>query len=352
MRSVVAKLLGILALAISTMAGSPVASATPGVWEPGPVAVLPFANHTDDEQALPIVMQAVYDALTLRGVSHVAADDLRPVLRRFRIRTSGQVGQDGAAVIARETGAALLLLGSVDVYASAGVPELAVSARLLQPPSPIVRRAASAAATGRDFAKPFDGGSIRSAEYVMARVLADLFAGLEAEPLLTTTGGDESRPIVVVPFDNASDYANAGDVVLGTLISELVAAGYRVVEPGASRDVAMHEAQLAAGSVDYRLLRALTAAFGPSLVVTGSVERFRAASGLVGAELPAIEISARVIDSASRRLLLGFNTSRAGDDTETLFLAGRRYSVARLAADAFDPLVRRIDEETENGHRN
>lgn len=173
----------------------------------------------------------------------------------------------------------------------------------------------------------------------MADVVAILFARLDDVPR-----AEDMRPVVVVPFDDASDHPGAGDIVTNVLVSALVARGLPVIEPGILRDVALEKADLSRGSADHELLQALATAFDPSVVVTGTVERFRAASGPTGPEMPEIEISARAIDATSRRLLWGFTTDKKGGDSETVFGRGRCYSVGRLAGDAIAALVDPIRE--------
>jgi TolB-like protein len=337
-------------LVACALAGGPGTAAHAGILDPpASVGVLLFGNYTGTSRAVEAVMPRIYEELDARGVGYVSHSDLRPVLRKHRIRAGTGIGTEDARAIRQETETSHLLLGSFDIFQSEGNPEIGVSARILEIESMRIVAGHSEAATGEDFAGLFGIGRVTSVDELARRVVTELFEELErsmAEEAGGDVGARSSRSLAVVTFDNVSDTMHAGDAVSTMLISELLHEGFAVVEPGMVNALFLKHRRVWRGGIDYPNLAQLTEAFGVDFVVTGDVETFRTARNTTDAIGPSLSIGARVLSAPDGRLLMSFDDYRTGGDSEKLFQIGRYHSLGRLVRHTVQELVRKIEKST------
>jgi hypothetical protein len=316
------------------------------------LGVLPLANYTGSSEAPAVCMALVCGKIGKRGVAHLSDRELRPILRHHRIRSTGQISAADAAIIRQQTLASHLLLGSIDIYRSGDNPEVGLSVRILDTGKMRIIRAASAAASGEDFASLFGIGRVDSVQTVAAKVVENLFEEL-GEPLLQAPASHDAAAscsrLALIPFDSSADYDYAGGVVTNMLLSMLVSDGYYVVEPGLVNQLFLDERVMPRGQLDLNTLSALRARHDLCFVVTGEVERFRAARGDPRAAVPPeLALGVRVLDAETGRLVMSIDEETSGADSETLFRAGRQYSLGRLAQKTLRRVARQIDEGRRN----
>ncbi len=320
----------------------------PGTSEAAVLAVVPFANYTGHNEAVSVVMPRLYHMIAESGVAYVSDRDLRPVLRRFRIRSVGMIGREDAQTIREHEGVTFLLVGSLDVYRAEENPEVGLSVRIVDTRDMAIIKASSAAATGEDFAGLFGIGQVSSIYTLTDRVLDRLFEEL-GPSLVDRTAATGSEPpdirVALIPFDNASDHAYAGHVVTHVLLSELVRCGYAVLEPGIVNQLLLDERVQARGALDLAFLGALGRKFDATFVVTGTVDRYRPESGGGDGTPPELAYGARLLDAASGRLVMAYEEEIDGAASETLFGMGRRHSIGTLARESTGRLIDRIDEQ-------
>ena len=119
--------------------------------------------------------------------------------------------------------------------------------------------------------------------------------------------------------------------------------------PGLVNEIFLSEGVVPRGQVDLKSISALRARHDLFLVVTGEVERFRAGRGNIQALVPPeLALGARVLDAKTGRLILSIDEEANGADSETLFRAGRHYSLGRLAQRTLRRVARQIDEGRRN----
>ncbi len=119
------------------------------------LGILPLANHTGRGEARAAVAAGLHARLRQAGVTIRTAEQLRPMLRKHRIRAMGQIGAADASLLRDEAGVDMLLLGSIDVYDEPSL-EVAISLRLLDLHRLELVAAVSTATAGEDFAGLFD----------------------------------------------------------------------------------------------------------------------------------------------------------------------------------------------------
>lgn len=310
------------------------------------LVVLPFANFTGHADAIGVVMPRIYHHLQSKNISFISDSEMRQILRSHRIRSVGRVGREGAEIIQAQTGATHLMLGSLDIFRQEGVPELGISIRILDLNSMSIIQAASFAATSEDYAGLFGIGRPGTVIELADRVVADLFKKF-GDPLLATPQTDgpfrSCQRIALVPFDNRSDLAYAGDIFSNILLSELVSAGYLVVENGFVNEVFLKKQVVSRGQINLATLNEMYTQLQLCMVITGVVDIFKPALGDISEAAPDLEIGARALDAATGKLILTYNQEKSGHDSESLLRLGRTYSLGRLAQASARYLVSQIE---------
>lgn len=345
----------LLALAIAVPQHVPAGESGPDVGAPsavGPVlAVLPFADHTDEADAKTLFVSLIETRLARGNFDLITTDDIRGTLRRLRIRSSGGASTAEAAAIVRELGARYLLLGSLDFFLPGVIPEAGFSARLLDTETMRIVWAASVAATGEDYAGLFGIGRVTSMEMLAEKLVEKAFAAFE-ETVDARRVAAEPQPgspvFAVVPFDNLSENRRAGEIVSSITLTQLVARGAEVVEPGAVLEIFRAGNRSPRGEIDLALLEQVRSALNAAYVITGTVDRFRPGLPAVESSAPEIELGGRLIDARSGRIVAAHEVSGRGSDSNTLSAVGSRHSLGALAGKMIDRLLDKLDVD---GHK-
>ena len=342
----------VLFLAALLLAGAPAcAQSAPPDSGDGPatgatLALLPLANPTGAAAARDTVVMLLHAALAERGVPFLAEREIRPVLRRHRIRAVGMVDREGARLVAAETGAGLLLTGTVGIYRERPALEIAVSLRLLDPATTRVIAAESRAIAAPDLVGLFGVGMPETLTELAAVAVTELVDALA--PSFSTPSPPPERPrttVALVPFSFTGEVpAESATVLVDFLLSRLVSRGYLVIEPGIANFLFQDKQVAPRGGIDLQTLSALHDDLGVDVVVTGEIDRFDVFGGDSLAPEPAIAFGARMLDAGDGRILVAREYEFAGPGGEFLFGAVRRSSLGELAldfADAFlDEMVR------------
>lgn len=320
----------------------------PAAATPPAVGILPLANHTGQLDALDSVIGRLHAELAGHGITFVSSMELRPLLRQHRIRSVGEIGNAAAAVVAAEMGVAYLMLGSLQVHDELA-QEVALSLRVLDARNLQVIGATSQAASGIDFQGLFGTGGVAGMAPVVDRVVTAAVAALAplldpAAPLQTPRG----PRLALVPFDDLSEAPRAGAIVTDIVLSQLVAAGYVLVEPGLITEVFLAERAMTRGQIDLPTLWALRDAVAPDYLLTGVVDRLEIAHGDPTVVTPSLALGARLIDARSGAPLAAWELERTGDDSETILGHGRVQSLGALVQAAAEDLRSLIENEIDH----
>ena len=312
------------------------------------VVVLPFANLTGKHEAFEIVLPAVYARLRAHGLEVVRHDEIRPVLRRHRIRALGEIGSDDAILLREETGARYAVLGSLDIYRPERTFEVHVSARVLDLESLELITATSRGLSVQETESWFASGRASNVESVMRDVLDPLTADLIAA--IRPPGPEREAYhtcglVALVPLDDYSSQRYAAEILRNLLMAELVDHGWQVVEPGFVREILLDEQRLARGGVSSEVQQILRNRLGVCWIVTGDLETFAVSPSGQEAATPSLNFGLRLIDARRSRLRAAVEVERDGADGEGLFGTGREYSMWRLARSCMEDVVEWMQRE-------
>jgi len=311
------------------------------------LAILPFADNANRSDADSLLTTTLHRLLTDNGLAYVPARDLRPLLRHHRVRSRGWISRRGMKLVASETGARHLLLGSWDVFRDAGNIEFGVSLRVLDVETEALVAAISVGGTGEDTVSWLDLGRIESMEVlvetILRRALEELLPIPESPEIPPSWRG--CNHLAVIPFDNFSETVNAGGIVTNVVLSRLLAEGYFVVEPGFVRELGLARETVVIGGVDRASARAIRDSLGACRIVTGAVETFEPARGEPSASVPRVALGVRVTYVESGLLYSMHELEGAGDDSQSVFQQGRIHGLIPLVSGLLQELARELSQE-------
>jgi len=340
-----------IVFATACLVGGPVhAQETERADEQKPrIAMLPLANHTERGRIRDLLEARLANRISSLGFEVIRPQDLRPILRRNRIRSRGWLGQVGADTILRETGARFALLGSYDVLREGAHPEIGFSLRVLNLETLEIVRAASVGMTGEDSAGWLGIGRIEDIEELADRAVEDMIGQLTAVP------GDDGPErgclrVAIVPLDNFTDAPRSADIIANILLSRLHREGYILVEPGFVRELALELEQMPRGAVSGGLSREIARRLDACWVITGSLEEFRTARGHPTTSTPEIGLGLRLVDPWRSRALMTRDENRSGRDTDGIFQLGRVHALTPLVWETMGGFVDDLNEFNKKEH--
>ncbi len=316
------------------------------------IGILPFGNYTNTNSAPDSLTPLIQEQLTSRGFVAVSHDSIRNFMRHQRLRTMGMVSSKETELLRDNLSLDYLITGSLDFYAAQANPEVGLSVRVIDCHSLAIVWAASHSATGEDYAGMFGAGRISSLSKLSERVIDDLFKSFPLDKDLTARSGDpwrhgakesQKERIAIVPFDNVSGYFHAGEIANGLLISRLCEDGFQILEPG---DVAAVLADLRStprGKVSSLEIAQLRDKLNATVILTGAVYGFAVAGGAeTGAQ---VEIGMRLIDAATGKVVASTTSVKKEADTETIFGAGREYSLGKLTSESLESAWKSLQKD-------
>ena len=317
------------------------------------IAIVPLANYSNSLKAHDLVTSLLRESLSDMGYDLVDNDSLRAGMRATRLRLVGEIDSAGSDQIAEQTGAEILMTGSLDIYLEQVNPEVSVSFRAYDCSTHRVIWAGCISTTGEDQAGLFGVGRLTNIQELTAKVVKTLIAKMPElseqgrKPKHKPTKNDlklmQEGRIAIVRFDNSTDVPNADAVVTNAMIEEAWQRGYDVVEPG---ELSRIRARLAAdfqGGTSDSALAILRDEYGVAIVVTGTVTRFLPNRGVSIEAVPEIEFTIRSINPNSGEVMSSLSIERDGSARETIFGAGRVSAIGEVARqalrDSWDELI-------------
>lgn len=309
------------------------------------IGIVPFANYTGSYEATDSIVGRITAQMALRNLDLIPHDSLRKVMRSQRLRMTGAIDSRYAARLRELIGVDLLLTGAIDIYTPQENPEVGVTLRLFDCRTSRIVWASGVAVSGADFAGAFGIGRTKSISALSTRAINQLFEqfpldrnGLERiAPTVSAAPRNTDQPavaagarVVVIPFDNFSDQQHAGDIASDLFLVELWRRGFCPVEPGDITAALTELRTLPRGEISAEAAAYLRDKFQADVIATGSIYQFVPGRGALGESLPQLELGLRLIDAATGKLLAAVSSTRAGDDSELFFGAGRCYSIGKL----------------------
>ncbi len=339
MNTLILRLIVFLLVAVVTVDAFSQASSEPDVELPLSagdslsVAIMPFANNALDLRVGAVLETKVSGMLEKQGLAVKTAQDIRPILRKNRIRSRGWVGLKNAQMIREETDVDFLLLGSWDVLRNDANTEVGFSMRMLDLNRMAVVSAVSYGATGEDHLGTFELGRVSDLNLIasvgLETAIFDLLDQISYEkPRLSSRG---CFKLAVVPLSNYSETVYAEDTLANILLSRLMANGYFVLEPGFVRELGLAREIAFRGGIDGASSLALLDEFGVCQIITGDVEKLDVARGDPSFTVPKLTFGLRAMDPRTGNVYLMREFEGAGDDHEKWFKQGRVHSLIDLS---------------------
>ena len=308
------------------------------------VAIIQLANHTINLKVQDKIAILLRESLDEMGYDIVHMDSLRAGMRANRLRLVGEIDSAGTDQIVSQTGAEILLTGSVDIYLEQENPEVAISLRAYDCERHRIIWVDCESTTGEDQAGLFGVGRMTDIDKLTARVVETL---LERMPTFGDTGKiQKHKPskndaeaisqgrIAIVQFDNSTEFAQADAVVTNAVMLEAWRRGYDIVEPGELSRIRTRLASDFQGGISDTALQILRDEFGVAMVVTGSVTSFLPNRGAAIESVPEIEFTMRTIDPAGGEIMSSLSIERDGAANETIFGSGRALAIGEVARQA------------------
>lgn len=308
------------------------------------IAIIPLANYTNSLKAHDQVTKLLRENLAEMGFDLVDTDSLRAGMRANRLRLVGEIDSTGADQIASQTGAEILITGSVDLYLEQVNPEVSISLRAYDCRKHKMIWFGCLSTTGEDQAGLFGIGRLtdlgqltNKAVKTVLKKMPDL-SGQERQPVRKPSKNDlrlmQQGRIAIVRFDNSTDVPNADAVVTNAMIQEAWQRGYDVIEPGELSRIRARLASNFQGGIGDSALVILRDEFNVAVVVTGVVTRFLPNRGASVEAVPEIELTIRSIDPDDGEVRSSLSLERDGAAMETVFGYGRESAIGEVARQA------------------
>lgn len=306
------------------------------------IAVLPFANYSETENADQHIMPALRKNLEQLGFVLADEQAVMDFLVLERVRTTAYISAELARKLGEKVGADAVMLGSIFMYADSEYPKFGLSARLVSTSQGEVIWTQFASETGEDFTKILGLGTVTSISDLVGTVLGRLTAGMAAQDAFGRETETAYR-VAVMPFLNKSKNPNAGTVVSNLFLTRLYhSPKFIPVEYGDVRQTVVTKNIRTKGELSYSNISHFTGAMHADAVLVGVVEHFD--DGHAIGSQPSVIISARLIDTRTHRMLWYDVVQRSGDDKVIFFDIGKLRSVDKVAFFAVSDAVKRMEK--------
>lgn len=334
------------------------------------VAVFPPVNWAGQAVPLEQVQAALESSLSAQGLAPLPRADLEEFFRRHRIRHMGGISAEMAGAIGSETGAAGVLLTSVDDWESVDPPRVALTSRwVAATPEAALGWMETSAHHGQEHPGAFALGLVTSPEILLERAANQIAASLAAfrgaaaaekgspAPRRFRPGSfvvdpgwaaeaASGRPlrVAVLPFVVDAARQEAGDVIASQCVRWLLAsADVDVLEPGIVREALLSARVIQDDGPSLPQVDAVRALLDVDLIVSGRVTDFEPMGSAPGS--PFVGFSIRGIDVRTRQAVWSAFSFGRGDGRLGPFGTERIRSSITLTSELVQGAVEAFDEE-------
>ena len=143
---------------------------------------------------------------------------------------------------------------------------------------------------------------------------------------------DETATLAVLPLVNLSKYTEASEIVMNSLLVELLDLDlFEIVDPGIVDEVILQKRIRYTDRLPMETMQELGSRMGANYLLLGSIHQFDMITDKVEI-LPVISISLRIVGSETGTIVWAATHTKRGDDTESVFGLGRIDTLERLTA--------------------
>jgi hypothetical protein len=341
-----------LALVAALTLGACRSARPPERAAPPRLALFPVQNLTGRTAPVKEITATLRSLLLTYGVVLVPDENVMRTLAAHRIRYTGGIDRDVAAMLRDEAGADGVIIPSLEIYLPEAPYRIAMTTRMVTTdPDPVIRWIDAFARSGVDSPGLLGVGVFHSMEILvddsLQRTAIALASSLQEprmslpcpewgvvppgrvfrSPLLSDPA---RRTMAVLPFVNDTDRRDAGEVMALRFLAPLVGSGViQVVEPGVVRAELLTHRLGAGGGISLDDARVMLELIRADLVFAGTVRRFEDAAGMRGA--PSVDFGSWMLDRETAQLVWSSTTAGAGDDGVYFFGLGRVTTASGLA---------------------
>jgi TolB-like protein len=317
-----------------------ISEVTAGIVE-NRVALLPFDNLSDNKNALRQVMPALVRHLEKRGIEVVDEDKLNEYLCEERVRATGYVSKELAQKIRTKFKVKAILAGSIISYYTEEYPRFGILARLIDSSDASILWADYASATGEDYTTVLGLGKLRTIFSLIPRVMDELFVSFNYNVLERPVDIGTARRIAVMPFQNNSNFRNAGVIAMYMFIIELLKNdNFEPIEYGNIRNTIISLKIRNRGDLDHSKISALSERLGARGIVVGVVDSF--SNGETDSSHPKVAITARLLDGRNNKIIWYNSHELSGEENIIALDWGRIRSVHGVAKQVVSGLVTKM----------
>jgi TolB-like protein len=173
-----------------------------------------------------------------------------------------------------------------------------------------------------------------TAYLLVAATVVALLAGCGANPqyFRSELNLEEPATLAVKPLVNLSKYDEAGDVVMNSLLIELLDNRmFRIVDPGLVDHAVLQKRLRFTDRLPLATLRELGDSLNADYMLLGTVNEFDMITSRMET-VPLVSLSLRIVRCDTGTIFWAATHTRRGDDSETVFGLGRIPTLEQLTA--------------------
>jgi TolB-like protein len=159
-------------------------------------------------------------------------------------------------------------------------------------------------------------------------------AGCSSNPQYFRSGAaiDQPQSLAVLPLVNLSKYDEAGDIVMHSLLVELLDSGlFDLVDPGLVDHAVLERRIRFTDRLALPVMQELGDTLNAEYLLLGSVNEFDMIISRTET-VPLVSISMRIVRSDTGKIFWAATHTRQGDDAESVFGLGRIATLERMTA--------------------
>ncbi len=304
------------------------------------IAVLPFANLSDNKDALTHVMPHIRSILENKGIEVVDEESINNFLCELKVRHDGYISGELATKIKDKFNAKTILTGSIIAFENEENPLFGITARLIESSNGQILWTNYFSAAGDDYSGILGLGTVEEIDILVSRVADILLKSLTTERLVNNR--ESAYRIAVMPFHNTSRSKNAGMKATYMFIDRLFNNdAFDPVEYGKIRKTVVDNRIRFRGTLDYKNIKTISETLGVDLILVGTVEQY--SDGKDTSSPPEVTINARLLDPREKRILWYDVLFINGEEDLIAFDWGNIRSVDKLAYKAVSELVKKAE---------
>lgn len=157
--------------------------------------------------------------------------------------------------------------------------------------------------------------------------------------LRTDTRISRLEQVAIMPFDNISGEADAGEKVRNVFLTGLYNLGVLgVVESGEVERFLLEERLRSTAQLNTEIIQKMGKKLKVDGIILGAVQEYKYTK-IGNDDVPVVSISIRIVDTGTGSIIMAVTHSRAGNDREKVFGLGRIRTLSQMTDIVIDELL-------------